>query len=141
MKNFFMFVLAVALVLGGFEWYRVRQVEKLIPAAHIAQGLALAAGVKNHVAAYYGEQGRLPSSNEELDLPAPGRFAAQALTGLAVSEGGVITLTFNALAGVNHGRIQLIPDTNDPVLGLNWRCVSPSFRDIGVWAPRCRYEP
>jgi hypothetical protein len=141
MKTFLAVALAVALVLSGFEWYRARQAQKFIPAAHIAAGLALAANVKNHVAAFHQQQGRLPSSNAELDLPAPERFAGAALRALTVSEGGVIILAYNALSGVDQGQVRLVPDLIDPALGLAWQCITPSYPDIGAWAPQCRYQP
>lgn len=141
MKNVLTIVAAVAAVLGGFEWYRVHQAEELVAAAHVAQGLALAGGIKNHVAAFQAEQGRFPSSNDELGLPEPERFASQALTRLAVSEGGIITVTFNKLSGVADGTVRLLPDDDGTAMAMRWRCESPSYRDIATFAPHCGYVP
>lgn len=141
MKNVLTIVVAVAVVLGGLEWYRVHQTGKLVAAAHVAQGLALAGSVKNHVAAFLAEQGRFPSSNDELGLPEAERFAGQALTRLAVSEGGIITVTFNKLSGVAGGTIRLLPDEDRTAVGMRWRCETPSYRDIATLAPQCSYVP
>lgn len=109
--------------------------------AYVSEGLAAAANVKIQLAAYYSETGKFPSSNEEAGLPAADHFVGQSLTSLAVSEGGVITLTMNELSGVKDGSIRLLPDDSNPAMGMQWRCETPSYKDIGGWAPQCRYVP
>lgn len=109
--------------------------------AYISEGLAAAANVKTRVVEFYFETGKFPSSNEELGLPEAERFAGQSLTSLAISEGGVITVAMNELSGVRNGIIRLLPDDNNPAMGVQWRCETPSYRDIGGWAPQCRYAP
>lgn len=137
MKKFFIVVIALVVALGLFEWYKKR----FIVAAYVSEGLALAVSVKNQVANFYGEYGKFPASNKELDLPKPEQFAVQSITSLAISNGGVITITFNELSGIEGGTIRLLPDSSNPAASVRWRCETPSYKNIGDWAPQCKYVP
>ncbi len=109
--------------------------------AYTSEGLAAAANAKTRVVEFYFETGKFPSSNEEAGLPPAEQFVGHSLTSLAVSEGGVITVTMNELSGVKDGAIRLLPDDSNQAMGVQWRCETPSYKDIGGWAPQCKYVP
>jgi hypothetical protein len=141
MKRFLTVLVALVLALGVFEWYNNYRTKKFVAAAHVAEGLALAVSIKNQIAYFYSETGKLPSSNQEIGLPEAEQFVGQSLTSLAVSDGGAITLTFNELSGVKDGIIRLVPDASNPAMVVQWQCVTPNYKNIGGWAPQCKYVP
>lgn len=134
-------IISVVVTLGILKWYSDYRSAQYVAAAYIAEGLALATNIKHEIAYFYAENGRFPSSNEELGLPAPEQFVGQSLSRLAVSDGGVIAITFNHLSGIKDGVIRLLPDGSNPAMGLQWRCETPSYKNIGEWAPQCKYTP
>ncbi len=107
--------------------------------AHISEGLMVASQVKLAVAEYYASNGKLPSSNKELDLPEAREYQRNAIKALAVTKGGVINVQFNEKSGVENGIVRLVPDVSKLHMGMGWSCVSPSFKSIGSWAPPCRF--
>ena len=141
MKTLIAVITSIVLALGLFQWNAKCRSAQYVAAARVAEGLALATSIKHEVAYFYVENGRFPSSNKELGLPGPEQFVGQSLTRLAISAGGVIAITFNELSGVKGGVIRLLPDTSNLAMGLQWRCETPNYKDIGKWAPQCKYTP
>ena len=88
---------------------------------------------------YYSNTGNWPASNEVCGLPAPEAFRGKSLTRLDVS-GLTVTLTFDANSGVNGGQVIYTGQTTPQlVMGIQWKCVSPSYPDIGTAIPDCTY--
>jgi pilin len=133
--------LAVVLALAAYKWYADREEEKrrqkYVGAAYITQGFSLLSIAKMHVTASYEERGRWPSSNEESGLPPSSDYASDSVSGLSVSEGGVITVTFNEKSGVKDGKLRLTPHAG---MDIRWKCTTPSFKEIEKWAPQCTFE-
>lgn len=113
--------------------------EKSLIAFYRAEGLQLSGSAKVAVAEYYFSNGEFPSSNAELGLGAPEQFHGQSLRSMHLSEGGIITLTYDAKSGFDGGSIQLIPEVG-ATAGLQWKCVTTDFRDIAASIPQCGYE-
>lgn len=114
--------------------------ERYQSAAYLAEGLTAGANAKTAIVEYYQSNGEWPDSNEDLGLPAPGEFTGRALRSMAISDGGIITLTYNEKTGVNGGKIQLIPDASQLETGVKWRCESSSYSNITVSIPQCIYR-
>jgi Pilin (bacterial filament) len=88
---------------------------------------------------YYSNTGKWPASNEACGLPEPEAFRGKSLTRLDVS-GLTVTLTFDAKSGVDGGKVIYTgQSTPQLVMGIQWKCVSPSFPDIGAALPDCTY--
>lgn len=115
------------------------QKQRYLTASYRAEGLQVVGAAKTAVAEYLANTGRFPSSNKQIGLAAPDQFKGQSLRRMSISEGGVITLTYDAKSGVDGGIIRIIPDNADPSL-LKWRCISPNFRDIALTIPQCSYQ-
>lgn len=141
MINFLTVVLALVLVLAGYEWYNRRRIKTYLSAAQITSGLQVANSVKVQMANFHEEYGRYPASNQELGLPESHQFASPSLSALEVSPNGVITLRFENRQGIQDGIIQLIPGDENTSLITRWRCVTPSYASIASWAPQCEYQP
>jgi hypothetical protein len=127
-------LLLVALAVLCYLWFSDARTERYRALAYLSEGLAISAPVKMQVAMYYQMEGELPASNAALDLPPPEAFKGQSLVSVGLSDGGIITLTYDAKSGVPNGIIELIPSV-DPVRGLIWECFSPSYRRVST----CRY--
>ena len=94
------------------------------------------------VTEFYMNSGRMPASNAEAGLPEPGSYKGQSLRSLEVSEGGELTLTFDAESGVDGGTIEWLPDlTGIESMGVQWRCQTRDFPQIVRALPNCDYLP
>ena len=88
---------------------------------------------------YYSNTGKWPQQNADAGIPEPTAFRGKSLTRLDVS-GLTVTLTFDGASGVDGGRVVFTGEaTAQLVMGINWRCTSPSFPDIGVAIADCAY--
>lgn len=88
---------------------------------------------------YYSNTANWPASNALAGLPPPEAFRGKSLARLDVS-GSTLTLTFDAKSGVDGGRIIYTGQaTPQLVMGIEWKCVSPSFPDIATTIPDCTY--
>ena len=85
--------------------------------AHVSEGLSLAAGAKSAVTEYYSSMGDMPASNADAGLDAS--ITGNAVTGVAVSTGGVITASFNNK--VTSGAT-LIMTPNVTSGSIKWSC-------------------
>ena len=90
---------------------------------------------------FYQSENRWPGSNQDIGMQAPEKFAGRTLRSMEVSEGGVITLTYDDKTGVDKGTIRLIPDGSNAGYGIKWRCVTPSYENIATMMPTCEYVP
>ncbi len=57
------------------------------------ESLSLASAGKNAVSEYFARHGKLPSSNEQAELAAPGEISSYWTDSVSVGEQGVITIT------------------------------------------------
>lgn len=121
-------ILVIALLLG-YQWHQQSRTNHYQALAYLSEGLAVAAPVKVQVVIYYQEYGSLPSSNGDLGLPAPNRFKRQSLQSLAISKGGIITLTYDRKSGVQQGVVELIPVV-DGRGRIQWECFTPNYPDL-----------
>jgi type IV pilus assembly protein PilA len=119
-------------------WQAEMKRRMYVQAAFITQAIGVMNSAKVHVLSAHDDKGEWPSSNEEAGIPPPSEFANGAISELRVSEGGVITVMFNAKSGVRNGTLRLRPHTG---MDIQWKCTTPSFRNIERWAPQCTYEP
>lgn len=88
---------------------------------------------------YYSNTGNWPASNEACGLPAPDAFRGKSLMRLDVS-GLTVALTFDGKSGVAGGRVIYTGEaTPQLVMGIRWKCASPSFPDISAAIPDCTY--
>ena len=127
-------LLIIVLLIVGYEWFINARTERYQAMAYLSEGLAISAPVKIQVATYYQMQGEFPDSNAEADLPMPEAFNGQSLVSVGVSDGGIVTLTFDEKSGVSGGIIEFIPII-DFAKGVTWECFSPSYHSV----PACRY--
>ncbi len=114
--------------------------QRFIGAANIAEGIQASSFAKPAIVDFYMSEGRWPSSNADIGMQAPDKFSGHSLRSMAVSAGGVITLTYDEKSGVDRGVVQLIPDASNPQLGIKWRCVTPTYANIATIMPNCEYR-
>ncbi len=146
MKNFAItflaVVLGVAVVLFAMTMLQDRQKEQYINAAHITRGMASAMSYKVLMGDYWSEHGKLPCSDEDLDIR-PGTMGGhQALDAMEISGCGQVTLTFNELSGVDGGTMVLTAEEVQNAIGysLKWSCRTNAFEHITKYVPQCLFE-
>ena len=141
LKIFITVVAAVVVTLAAYERVNKYRYQDYQSHASLIEGIQMSHTVRNQVDYYYNLVGLLPSSNHDLDLPAPEKFSGDSLISLEVSEGGVITATFNEKSGVENGVIVFTPDVENMHMGIKWRCSTPSYKKINVYSLHCEYNP
>lgn len=97
--------------------------------ARVANALAEAAVVKNHVGEYSLAKERLPSSYADLGLA---RAPASQYASVSLNQGGVITVTFTQSNSTLAGKTIVLTPTIVGGVGLEWDCrggtLSPRYR-------------
>ena len=92
------------------------------------------------IAEFYSNTGKWPDSNAATGLPEPDAFRGKSLERLDV-EGPVVTLTFDSTSAIYGGKVVFTGSvTPQMVMGINWKCESPSYRDIAVAIADCVYS-
>lgn len=96
-------------------------------------------GAKIAVAEYYAHRGTWPPKNEDAGVAAPAVFHTEFMRSLEI-KGRTITITFDAVSGVDAGKVILVGDVDagNPK-NLKWTCVSPNIPDIVAILPYCAY--
>ena len=146
--NFATVLLAVLAALFVFQRLQprpkadVNSVSTLTPPQQVIHDDAKQAmsAVAISMAEFYANTGKWPDSNTAAGLPEPDAFRGKSLERLDV-EGPVVTLTFDSTSGIYGGKV-VYSGTMTPqmVMGIQWRCTSPSFKDIAVAIADCTYS-
>ena len=96
--------------------------------------------VRIAVPEFYMNTAKWPESNAAAGLPEPEAFRGKSLERLDV-DGLTVTLTFDSTSGIYGGTVVFTgAATPQMVMGINWKCESPSYRDIAVAIPDCVYS-
>lgn len=144
-KRFILSPLLIFFVfLVGYEIYTSYKGRELLVAAHLVEGLSLAAPIKMRVVEFYNMQGEFPDSNAELGLPSPSSLYGRSVKSIEVSMGGKVTITYkNALK--KDSSIILTPAIPGgySLQAIEWVCTTETieqslFENISV---PCFYSP
>lgn len=102
--------------------------------ARVSEGLVMATGAKAAVTEYFTAQGVLPNSFNDLGIADTSSFAGASVSGVALGNSGLITVTFNQK--VDSGKTIEIK----PVIGggsLKWQCTGGTL-DRALRPAECR---
>ena len=96
--------------------------------ARVSEGLNLAAAAKASVGEFLASKGRFPASNVSAGIAASQSITGNAVTSVAISDPGKITITYNTL--VDSGKtVTLTPASSAG--GIKWTCavgtISPKY--------------
>ena len=96
--------------------------------------------VRIAVQEFYMNTGKWPESNAAAGLPEPEAFRGKSLERLDV-DGLTVTLKFDSTSGVYGGTVVFTGSaTPQMVMGINWKCESPSYRQIDAAIADCVYS-
>ena len=87
--------------------------------SHVTEGMSLGGGAKTAVAEYYSSEGTWPGDNTTAGLVSSQSITGNAVTGVAVSGSGVITITYNAKVATDS-TVALTP--TDSGGSIVWSC-------------------
>lgn len=97
--------------------------------AHVSEGITLGASAKSAVTEYYTSQAALPATNTAAGLPATATdINGNAVKSVAISAGGVITVTFNAKV-TDDATLVFVPDVTTNAGSITWTCDTGSVDD------------
>jgi len=89
--------------------------------ARVSEGIGLASGAKAAVAEFYASKGHFPGTNISAGLPKDVSIAGNAVTKVALSTNGLITVTFNDKVDPNK-TIVLQPSSSNTAGSVQWKC-------------------
>lgn len=88
--------------------------------AYVSEGFALADMARTAVAEYYMSMGVYPRDNAQAGLAQPQDMRGNAVSSVAVGEGGIITVTFNQFVG--EGQTLVLEPTSSGGGPIVWDC-------------------
>jgi hypothetical protein len=104
----------------------------------LAEGLGVAAGIRNKMAKYYRSHNSWPDSNAEMGLPLPERYAVNTLRSVTASTNGKIVLLFAPSLGIEEKVV--LQGAANKAGDITWACTSQDIRDIEQLIPYCTYS-
>lgn len=113
-------------------------------AVHLALDSLLVSSSKASVVNAMRANGHAPSTNAEARLGAPSAMTTTEISGIVVSNGGVLNVYLAPVTGTNHGLVQYVPRVIKTKKGkdaVEFACVSPNIPDIAKVAEHCVYQP
>ena len=102
-----------AVAIPAYQDYTVR--------AQVTEGISLAAGAKTSIAEVFQSTGTFPATNSAAGLAAAGDISGSFVEQVAVSSGGVITVTFSATA-IDGDTLTLTPTGENG--RVEWECAA-----------------
>ena len=108
-----------AIAIPAYQDYTIR--------AQVSEGLSLASGAKAAVSEYYQDKGIMPADNLSSGLSDANTIAGKYTTQVAVTTGGIITVTYGNDANAQLvGNLILTPTDNGGAIG--WDCVTSTLQ-------------
>jgi type IV pilus assembly protein PilA len=103
-----------AIAIPAYQDYTIR--------AQVSEGINLASGAKAAIAEYFMDTGALPGSNAEAGLETSTNIVGNYVTGVAVGNLGVVTVTYGGQANsqITDDTLLLSPTTNAG--SVQWTC-------------------
>lgn len=116
-----------------FAAIAVSQYQDYVIRSQVAEGVALADGVKTAVAEYYSNKGAYPMANADAGLPEPAQIAGAYVSGVDAGNGrGEIRVSYSAAAPqrANSTINGAVLEFNPEIQGgdLHWNCRSDNLR-------------
>lgn len=139
LKIFITVFWAIVVALFSYDYFSKKKTDahysEYSSASYLIEGLSASSQAKHLITIHYHMNEKFPSSNQDIGIPSPEEFVGQSLIKLEVSNGGIITLTYNEKSGVNNGIIQLKPKISK-AMGIQWGCSTPSYEKIAQFIDR-----
>jgi len=97
--------------------------------AHVSEGMEVAGAAKTSVTEFYASKGYMPGSNTSAGLATSTSIKGNAVTSVAVSGSGLITITYNTKV-TNNATLTLAPST---IAGaVVWKCTGQAGVNAGT---------
>lgn len=103
----------MAIAIPAYQDYTVR--------AKVSEGVNLAGAAKLAVSETYQSTGRMPPSNVSAGLPAATSIVGNNVTSVGVGNGGLITITYNAVEPKINGKLLHLSPFTDAG-SVQWGC-------------------
>ena len=105
-----------AIAIPAYQEYTIR--------AQVTEGLTLASSVKTAVVETFSSSGNFPATNVASGLPANATdISGKYVTGVAVSAGGQITITYGGQANTAiSGLTMMLTPYTSPPRDVSWQC-------------------
>jgi type IV pilus assembly protein PilA len=119
-----------AIAIPAYQDYTIR--------AQVSEGLNLSAGAKAAISEYYMDRGSFPTNNAVAGLSASGTIIGSYVTDVAVTAGGLVTVTYGnkANSAISAATLLLSPATTAG--SVQWGCAAGAVL-VAKWLPAaCR---
>ncbi|MDM0044616.1 pilin [Variovorax dokdonensis] len=105
--------------------------------ARVSEGLGLAAAAKAGVGEYFASKSEWPDDNTKAGLPAAASIAGNAVSGVEVGTGGVITITYTSLVDTGSKTVTLTPSSASAG-SVKWTCRGGNSMPTKYLPSECR---
>lgn len=144
-------LMIVVAIIGILAAMALPAYQDYVKRAHISEGLVLSAGAKMAILEYFSSNNTFPSSDSEnnkcdsatdcntvVGLDTVESIAGNAVTGIAVGNEGVITITYNNKIDATNNLLNLTPSSSGGA--ITWQCASAETNGVNArFLPsRCR---
>jgi type IV pilus assembly protein PilA len=119
-----------AIAIPAYQDYTIR--------AQVSEGLNLSAGAKAAISEYYMDRGTFPTTNVLAGLSTPTSIAGNYVTGVAVTNNGLITVSYGRQANASILGATLLLSPGTTAGAVNWNCAAGAIL-VDKWLPAaCR---
>jgi type IV pilus assembly protein PilA len=110
--------------------------------AQVAEGLSIAASAKSAVSEAYLSSGAWPSDNAAADLAPANGFTSRYVQSVAISAGGVITVTLGGQSNpALHGRTLALVPARGPNGDVSWLCGAGTLSGLSGFSVAAEAAP
>lgn len=121
--------------------YQQQQIALSNRARPLSEAYMAAQQVRLATTEFFQSEGKWPTFNKEVGLPAADSFQTETIRSVALepaAQGARIRVKFKNESGIEQ---QLLMLANSSSAGqASWRCISPDVKDIQDILPNCRYQ-
>ena len=130
-------LMIVVAIIGILAAIAIPAYQDYIIRSKVTEGLNLASASKTAVAEYFQTKGSLPTTNAEAGVVTSTSITGNNVKSVAISTGGLITITYSGETALNGKTLFLTPSTPDGA--VKWNCTSATATLAGKYRPSsCR---
>ena len=132
------FILLIIVAFIAYKYITGEKGTQAIQGAYIIEGINITSKARGKVRNYYNMSETLPESASDIGAGRPDSYIGESLIRMEISDGGVMTLTFDKKSGIEGGKITYTPSIKNA--HFSWICTTYDYKNISLILPECSYK-